>query len=497
MRVLRRHGLWVVLTMLAGVVAAWVFARSLPVHYTSTAQVDVESHVVPGATLVVPNQATEKIVATSGVVVVDAARALGVDAGLLAPHLSAGVSSTSNILSISCSMPTARAAQRCAGATAAAYLAFRNMASSPKAVRTADPLQVTLVTPADRPLAPAGTSKKILYSLGAVLGLLLGVGEIFIRDAIDGRVRDRADLEECLAAPAVAAIPRMWRYRTNPAFVFRNAPSSRPAEAYRYLRARLGPLLTPAGHPGTVLLVASARPREGRTSVAVNLATALTQAGATVLLVDADLRHPSLSAIFGTGPAPGLTDLLTEQSTLDEVAIPTSVPGLSLVTIGRAADQPAELFEVTQLARVFAEMRVDADAIVVDSAPLLAISDAMTVARVSDVIVMVADLRRTRRTSARTAAQEIKTTSHAAIVGIANAAPRSLSISPARPPATAEPRPRTPTAPPPALHTTRPQRHNGIKPGRPDLARPPPAHTHPRPKPHQQRRHPPRRVILG
>ena len=436
--------------MLAGVVAAWVFARSLPVHYTSTAQVDVESHVVPGATLVVPNQATEKIVATSGVVVVDAARALGVDAGLLAPHLSAGVSSTSNILSISCSMPTARAAQRCAGATAAAYLAFRNMASSPKAVRTADPLQVTLVTPADRPLAPAGTSKKILYSLGAVLGLLLGVGEIFIRDAIDGRVRDRADLEECLAAPAVAAIPRMWRYRTNPAFVFRNAPSSRPAEAYRYLRARLGPLLTPAGHPGTVLLVASARPREGRTSVAVNLATALTQAGATVLLVDADLRHPSLSAIFGTGPAPGLTDLLTEQSTLDEVAIPTSVPGLSLVTIGRAADQPAELFEVTQLARVFAEMRVDADAIVVDSAPLLAISDAMTVARVSDVIVMVADLRRTRRTSARTAAQEIKTTSHAAIVGIANAAPRSLSISPARPPATAEPRPRTPTAPPPA-----------------------------------------------
>lgn len=149
------------------------------------------------------------------------------------------------------------------------------------------------------------------------------------------------------------------------------------------------------------------------------------------------------------------------------------MPGLSLVTIGRAADQPAELFEVTQLARVFAEMRVDADAIVVDSAPLLAISDAMTVARVSDVIVMVADLRRTRRTSARTAAQEIKTTSHAAIVGIANAAPRSLSISPARPPATAEPRPRTPTAPPPALHTTRPQRHNGIKPGRPDLARPP------------------------
>jgi putative peptidoglycan lipid II flippase len=455
MTVLRRHGLWVVLAMVAGVAAAWVFARSLPVHYTSTAQVDVESHVVPNATLVTPNQATEKIVATSGVVVVDAARALGVDAGLLAPHLSAGVSSTSNILSISCSMPTARAAQQCAAATATAYIAFRNLASSPKTVRAADPLQVTLVTPADRPTAPTGTSRKILYSLGAVLGLLLGAAAIFARDAIDGRVRDQADLEECLGAPAVATIPRMWRYRTNPALVFRNAPRSRPAEAYRYARARLGPLLTPVGHPGTVLLVASARPREGRTAVAVNLATALTQAGARVLLVDADLRRPSLSDIFGASQAPGLTDLLTGQSSLDEAAAPTGIPGLSLVTTGGPASRPADLFEVTQLARVFTDMRVAADAVVIDSAPLLAVSDAMTLARVSDIVVIVADLRRTRRTSVRTAAQQIKTISHATIVGIANRAPRPLSISPARPPATPQPPPRTPATQPPAHH------HNG------------------------------------
>jgi capsular exopolysaccharide synthesis family protein len=478
MTVLRRHGLWVVVAMVAGVAAAWVFARSLPVHYTSTAQVDVESHVVPNATLVTPNQATEKIVATSGVVVVDAARALGVDAGLLAPHLSAEVSSTSNILSISCSMPTPRAAQQCAAATTTAYIAFRNLASSPKTVRAADPLQVTLVTPADRPLAPTGTSKKILYSLGAILGLLLGAAAIFARDAIDGRVRDQADLEECLGAPAVATIPRMWRYRTNPALVFRNAPRSRPAEAYRYARARLGPLLTPVGHPGTVLLVASARPREGRTSVAVNLATALTQAGARVLLVDADLRRPSLSGIFGARQAPGLTDLLTDRSSLDEAATPTGIPGLSLVTTGGPASRPADLFEVTQLARVFTEMRVAADAVVIDSAPLLTVSDAMTVARVSDIVVIVADLRRTRRTSVRTAAQQIKTISHATIVGIANRAPRPLSISPARPNTTPHPAPRTPASPPPALHPTTPHHTNGLKPGQPDLApHPQPAHT--------------------
>jgi capsular exopolysaccharide synthesis family protein len=477
MSVLRKHGVWVVLTTLAGVAAAWLFARGLPVHYTSTAQVDVESHVVPNATLVVPNQATEKIVATSGVVVVDAARTLGVVPGLLAPHLSAGVSSTSNILSISCSMPTPRAAQRCAAATTTAYIAFRNLASSTKTARAADPLQVTLVTPADLPLTPAGTPRKILYSLGAVLGLLLGLGEIFVRDAIDGRVRDRADFEQCLGAPAVAAVPRMWRHHTNPAFVFRNAPQSRPAEAYRYLRARLGPLLTPVGHPGTVLLVASPRPREGRTSVAVNLATALTQAGARVLLVDADLRRPALNSLFGTGDTPGLTDLLTEQSTLHDVTIPTDIPGLSLITTGSRDGRPADLFEVTQLARVFADMRITADAIVIDTAPLLTVSDAITLARISDVIIMVADLRRTRRTSARTAAQEIKTITHSTLLGIINSAPRTLPATPARTPTPAHTPPRPPATPP----TTHPQHRNGDSPGQPDPAGQPvaarPAHN--------------------
>jgi polysaccharide biosynthesis transport protein len=467
MTVLRKHGVWLVVATLAGVVAALLFARSLPERYSSTAQVDVESHVVPGAVPVVPNLATEKIVATSGVVVVHAARALGANSGLLAPHLSAGVSSTSNILSISCSMPTARAAQRCAAAAAAAYVAFRNLAGSSRAARAADPLQATLVTAADLPLAPSGTSRKILLGLGAVLGLLLGAGGIFVREATDGRVRDRADLEDCLGAPAVAAVPRMWRYQANPAFVFATAPLSRQAEAYRYLRVRLGPLLTPAAHPGTVLLVTSPHPREGRTSVAVNLATALTQAGATVLLVDADLRHPALGQLFGAGPAPGLTDLLTQRATLSQAAIPTDVPGLSLVTIGGPALLAAGLFEPTQLARVLADMRGAADAIVIDSAPVLAASAAMTVAQLSDVVIAVADLHRTRRTALRLAADEIKTISQATIVGILNRAPRPLTIGRTTPPA--------PTTPPGhaallAIHnaTTRAAR-NGHTPGYHDL----------------------------
>ncbi len=476
MTVLRKHGLWVVAATLAGVVAAWLYAQSVAVHYSSTAQVDVESHVVPGATLVVPNPATEKIVATSGVVVVHAARALGINPGLLAPHLSAGVSSTSNILSISCSMPTARAAQQCAAAAAAAYMDFRNLAGESRAARAADPLQVTLVTAADLPLAPAGTSKKILLGLGAVLGLLLGTGGIFAREAIDGRVRDRADLEDCLGAPAVAAIPRMWPYRTNPALVFATAPLSRPAEAYRYLRARLSPLLA-AARPATILLVAGARPREGRTSVAVNLATALTQAGARVLLVDADLRHPSLSQLFGAAPAPGLTDLLTGHATLRQAAVSTSVPGLSLLTIGSPAGGAADLFEATQLARVLTDLRAAADIIIIDSAPLLSVSDAITVARLSDLVIFVADPRHTERAAVRAAAEDIKTTSPATIIGVLNRAPRPLTPGRTRPDPT-PPRPAVLTA---LRTTTTPPAGNGRTPGHPALTPQPdpdPAHPH-------------------
>src|SRR5439155_24017728 len=127
--------------------------------------------------------------------------------------------------------------------------------------------------------------------------LMLGLGAILIRDHFDDRIRDRGDAERCLDAPVLAAVPRVSRRAGSPAFVFCRAPHSPAAEAYRYLRARLDPLLTSA-EGGVVLLVAGAQRLEGRTSVAVNLATALAHSGDNVILVDADLRRPSLSKIF-------------------------------------------------------------------------------------------------------------------------------------------------------------------------------------------------------
>jgi len=426
MTLLRRHGLWLVLATIAGIVGAMLMYTSRSITYSSTAQVDVEAHVVANTTPVTPNMTTETQVATSGVVVTSTAHALRLNPPQLQSHLSAKVSGTANILSITCTMPTRPAAQRCATAAAAAYIAFRNMASANKTAQAHDPLQATLVTAASAPGSPAGLGKKILLPLGAILGLLVGVGAMILRDRADDRVRDRADVERCLEAPVIAEVPRVSRRGGSPANVFSWAPQSPAAEAYRYLRARLDPPpLVASKEGGMVLLVAGARGLEGRTSVAANLATAFARGGDTVILVDADTRRPSLSRVFGARYEHGLGDLLAGRASLDEAAVPTEVPGLRLVAAAGDNAQTQDMLEVTRLEQVLVRMRAAADVIIIDSAPVLEVSDALTLARVSDLVVVVADPRRTRRGDASSVAQQIRAVGLGTIVGVLNGTPWS------------------------------------------------------------------------
>jgi capsular exopolysaccharide synthesis family protein len=411
--------------MIVGVVGASLIYAVRPIAYNSTAQVDVESHVGTNTALVPPNMTTETQVATSGVVVASTVRAIGSDAGSLRSHLSAKVTGAANVMSITCNMPTAAKAQQCAAAAAAAYVDFRNMASGGASEQAQDPLHVTLVTPASLPLAPAGLGKRILLPVGAVLGLLLGIGGVILRDRLDDRVRDRDDLARCLDAPVAAEVLHVSRRRRPSATVFARNPRTPAAEAYRYLRARLDPLIASA-EGGVVLLVASARGWEGRTSVAANLATALAFAGNKVILVDADLQHPSLSKVFGTQHKPGVGDLLAGRALLEETAVRTDVPGLRLVTAGEAVGLTSDTLDVASLGRGFARMKAVADVIVVDSAPVLEVSDALRLACVSDLVVLVADIRRTRRGDVTSAVQQIRAVGLGTIVGVLNSVPAAL-----------------------------------------------------------------------
>ena len=423
MRLLRKHILWLVLATLAGLAGAFLIHHSVAASYVSTAEVDVEPNLPALVIPYAPNMVTEQDVATSGVVLDNAASALGTTSTALAKDLTAVVSGTAatggtaNVLSISCSMPTAVSAQRCAAAAANAYMAYRNDVDEPAKTRTHDPMVVTLVTPATLPTTSAGVSQKVLLPIGAILGLLLGIGAIFVRDHSDHRVRDAADLEGVLVAPVLAVIPRAQ----HPGNVFIKQPLSATAESYRYLREHLNSLIASVPDGAAVLLVTGAKADDGCTSVAANLAAALAESGARVLLVDADLSHVSLGTVFDAGRRPGWSDLLARRASVDEVAIPVAgVAGLKLVTAGDVTIKPAEVHRDARLAQAFTDMRAQADVIVVDSAPILEASHTIALARSSDIVIIVADVRRTIREDVSAAVQQIRTTGAGVIIGALN-----------------------------------------------------------------------------
>ena len=421
MTLLRRYAWWLILATAAGVAGAFLIHASLPARYISTAKVDVEPNFAALTINYVPNMVTEQQVATSGVVLANAAKALGTTPADLAEDLSATVSGTAatggtaNVLAINCAMPAAIEAQRCAAAATTAYMAFRNDAQQPKATQAHDPTQVTLVTAATLPTKRAGVGLKILLPIGAVLGLLLGIGAIFVRDHFDHRVRDVADLERYLDAPVLAAVP-LGRHSND---VFLRRPLSRAAESYRYLREHLNPLIASAPDGGAVLLVTCARADDERTSVAANLAAALAEPNGKVLLVDADLWHPSLGKVFDVDRRPGWSDLLVGRASLDEVAVPVPrLPGLRLVTAGLVTARSAEIFRDERLGRAFQDMRAQADVVVVVGAPVLEISHTIALARASGIVAMVADVRRTTREAVSAAVQEIRVTGPRIIIGV-------------------------------------------------------------------------------
>jgi capsular exopolysaccharide synthesis family protein len=189
---------------------------------------------------------------------------------------------------------------------------------------------------------------------------------------------------------------------------------------------RLDSLIAATNSQGKVVLVTGAQAGEGRTCVVSNLAAAVAHAGANVLLVDADLRHPSLSGVFHTSERRGLIDLLAGEASLGEVIVPTDLPGLGLVTVGTATERSAEMFEIGRLTRAFAGMTAVADVVIVDSGPALTVSDPIALTRVSDIVVVVANVRRTRRVAVRAAMSEIRGAGPGTIVGVVTGSRRSF-----------------------------------------------------------------------
>lgn len=240
-------------------------------------------------------------------------------------------------------------------------------------------------------------------ALAAVLGLLLGCGLAFLLDARDRRARSTTEISEVLGLNLLARIPapaRRWRSRTEFPVTMLRDPRSVQAEATKMLQANLE--FARLQGKAQAVLFTSAVGQEGKSTTVANLAASLAQAGRDVVVVDADLRQPSLSPMFNVPEQPGLAELalgdvapdrvcdLLADVELDATLVPRSVRGrLRVLPAGRREEQPDRLLSSPALPALFAELRMDADWVLVDAPPLTKFYDSLIVSQHVDALVAV------------------------------------------------------------------------------------------------------------
>lgn len=179
-------------------------------------------------------------------------------------------------------------------------------------------------------------------------------------------------------------------------------PGSPASEAYRTLRTNIH--FASLDNPLKALLVTSTDPGEGKSTTLANLAVTMAQAGNRVLVVDCDLRRPSLHRIFGLNNAAGLTTMMLEAHAKDQPPVQaTQVPGLSALTSGPLPPNPSELLGSRRMADVLTALRGEADIVLVDAPPIIAVSDAAILASKVDGVLLVVQANKTRRDLAKKA----------------------------------------------------------------------------------------------
>ncbi len=258
---------------------------------------------------------------------------------------------------------------------------------------------------------PIGANLVKVYAIGLILGLLGGVGLAIGLNALDSSIKTIEQAEHATGLPVLAAVSRKKGRSASGAKgldVFANR-SGLIAEAFRSLRASLS-MLAEADARHTFLFT-SAVPSEGKTFTSSNFAASLGQQGFRTLLIDADLRKPAVSPLFfGDHRNPGLSDVLAGRIALSEAINPSELENLSVLTAGSRAPDPAELLSTKRMRDLLEEAGRLYDRVVIDTAPTLAVSDALLLAPQADVVCLVI---RSCSTSRKSVARAVRSLSDA------------------------------------------------------------------------------------
>lgn len=302
-------------------------------------------------------------------------------------------------------------------------------------------VQQAVATPSETALAVLG-NPLVRVALGLLLGLLGGLGIAVVLRRTDTRIYTRKDAQERFGLPVLAEIP-IIPSKVRDEIVALARPQSSQAESFRLLAAEVIRGMRQSGHwstepegrpshvPGT-LLVTSAGPGEGKTTVVANLAVTLAELGKRVVVLGCDFRHPDVHRAFGLANRRGLSDVLASPNgsvSLKDWILPTFHPDVFVVPSGSGREPPAGLLSSERMRRTFVEVRRGADIVLIDSAPILAATDAAHLLGSAQAVLLVARSGKTRGEVAEKAAELLQRLG-GSLIGVALNAATEITMPP-------------------------------------------------------------------
>lgn len=253
---------------------------------------------------------------------------------------------------------------------------------------------VSVVDLANAPLGPSSHSPQTLGLIGFLFGALGGVGLALFMEKIDTRLRDSHEIQEILGLPSLAVIPQShWKSRESEVELAAGPellrdPRSPFAEAFRALRTSMR--LSSTSRESKVIAVTSCQPAEGKSTVTINMAAALAQSGKKVVLVDTDMRRPSVYKRLRMEGGKGLSEILTGYFSLDDVIhTHETLKTLDIIPSGTVPPLPADLLASDQMVELVRQLRERYDYVLFDTPPVLSVTDPAIIAAQSDGLVLV------------------------------------------------------------------------------------------------------------
>jgi capsular exopolysaccharide synthesis family protein len=249
---------------------------------------------------------------------------------------------------------------------------------------------VTLRSAAALPRRPSKPQWSLMLPAGILLGLVLGFGLAFLLEFADTSVKSPSDIARRVDLPMLGMVPHADDLDEEiPDFRRATviAPHSLAAEAFRQIRTNL--LFSGPAEQRRSLLITSPAPEDGRTTVVMNLAASMAQAGRRVLVVDANFRQPAIGKMFPEATEAGLSSALVGQANWKDVVSPSGVPNFDVITSGPLPPNPADLLGSDKMRDIIAEMAGEYDQVIFDGSPVMVVTDACVLSTLVDAVILV------------------------------------------------------------------------------------------------------------